>query len=160
MNLESISVWGLVATVVMTTIMAGALPLGLSRVSIPFILGTMVTPDRSRANLIGFVAQVIIGWVLALLYALAFDRWHEARWWIGAILGLIHGLFLLMVIMPLLPGAHPRMATETRGPEPTRELEPPGFMACHYGQWTPLVVVFAHIVYGTILGAFYHIAPR
>lgn len=157
MNFESISLWGFVATVVMTTMMAAALPLGLSRVSLPFILGTMITADRGRANVVGFITHVIGGWVLALLYALAFDRWHVAHWWIGAILGLVHGLFLLTVVMPLLPGVHPRMASEMRGPEPTRELEPPGFMALHYGQWTPVVVLVVHIVYGTILGAFYRV---
>jgi hypothetical protein len=60
--------------------------------------------------------------------------------------------------MPLLPGLHPRMASEHRGPEPTRLLEPPGFLALHYGRRTPVVAVLAHVLYGIILGAFYRIA--
>jgi hypothetical protein len=69
----------------------------------------------------------------------------------------VHGLFVLLAVMPMLPGLHPRMASEQRGPEPTRQLEPPGFLALNYGRRTPLSVIAAHLVYGTILGAFYRL---
>jgi len=52
---------------------------------------------------------------------------------------------------------HPRMATEQRGPEPTRQLEPPGFLAMNYGRRTPVSVIIAHLVYGAVLGAFYRL---
>jgi hypothetical protein len=80
-----------------------------------------------------------------------------AAWWLGLGIGLVHGLFVLLAIMPMLPGLHPRMASEQRGPEPTRQLEPPGFLALNYGRRTPLSVILAHLVYGTILGAFYRL---
>jgi hypothetical protein len=47
------------------------------------------------------------------------------------------------------------MASEHRGPEPTRGLEPPGFMALNYGRQTPVISLVAHVLYGVILGAFY-----
>mgnify|MGYP001367797883 CR=1 FL=1 len=50
-----------------------------------------------------------------------------------------------------------RMATDARGPEPTRELEPPGFMALNYGRRTPLVTLLAHVIFGAILGMFYRV---
>jgi hypothetical protein len=50
------------------------------------------------------------------------------------------------------------MASEQRGPEPTRQLEPPGFMALNYGRRTPLLTLLAHLVYGAIIGAFYRLA--
>jgi hypothetical protein len=31
-------------------------------------------------------------------------------------------------------------------------------MGLHYGQWTPVVILFAHTVYGVIMGAFYRLA--
>jgi hypothetical protein len=158
MNLIGLSLWGFIATIVMTTIVAGAQPLGLSRASLPFILGTMFTADRGRAAVIGFFANIVQGWVFAVLYALVFDYLHAANWWIGGLLGVFHSLFVLTVFMPLLPGLHPRMASELRGPQPTRELEPPGFMGLHYGRWTPVVILVAHLVYGIILGAFYRLA--
>jgi len=47
------------------------------------------------------------------------------------------------------------MVSDSRGPEPTRLLEPPGFLAMNYGRMTPIVTLVAHTVYGLILGSFY-----
>jgi hypothetical protein len=49
------------------------------------------------------------------------------------------------------------MASEQDGPTPTKQLEPPGFMALNYGRRTPITVILAHLVYGGILGAFYRL---
>ena len=76
---------------------------------------------------------------------------------VGAAIGLVHGLFVLVAPMPVLPAMHPRMAAEQHGPTPTKQLEPPGFLALNYGRRTPLSVVLAHLVYGGILGAFYQV---
>jgi len=59
------------------------------------------------------------------------------------------------VVMPALPDLHPRMASKHHGPTPTRQLEPPGFMALNYGRNTPGITLGAHVVYGGLLGAFY-----
>lgn len=126
--------------------------------SIPFIVGTMVTADRSRAGVVGFVLHFVNGWIFAVVYALAFESWGRATWWLGAGVGVVHGVAVLVALMPTLPGFHPRMASEQRGPEPTRALEPPGFMALHYGRRTPAVTLVAHVAYGAVLGAFYHLA--
>lgn len=155
MNGPSVLLWGFVATIVLTTLMSGAQALGLSRMSIPFMLGTMVTPARDRAPLLGFVIHLLNGWMFAIIYAAAFESWGRATWWLGAGIGLVHALAVLVAVMPLLPGLHPRMASEHRGPEPTRALEPPGFLALNYGRRTPLIALLAHLVYGAILGAFY-----
>ena len=158
MNLPSILFWGFVATIVLTTLMSAGQGLGLSRMAIPFMVGTMFTPNRDLARLIGFLVHLIVGWVFALLYALAFESWHRSTWWLGAGIGLLHGLVILVAIMPLLPAMHPRMASEHQGPEPTRGLEPPGFLALNYGRRTPLLILIAHLAYGAILGGFYHLA--
>ncbi|HEX5506838.1 MAG TPA: hypothetical protein VFW96_29765 [Thermomicrobiales bacterium] len=157
LNLASSGLWGFVGTVVLTGLLAGSQGLGLTRMSLPFMLGTMFTPDRDRAKLVGFFVHLLNGWWLALIYAAAFQRWRRATWWLGAGIGLVHGLFVLVTVMPLLPGLHPRMASEQRGPTPTRQLEPPGFLALHYGRRTPLSVLLAHLVYGAVLGAFYEV---
>ncbi|MBI2527386.1 MAG: hypothetical protein HYV93_15540 [Candidatus Rokubacteria bacterium] len=158
MNVPAVLLWGFVATIVLTTVMAAAQGLGLSRMSIPFMLGTMMTPNRDRAPLLGFVIHLLNGWGFAFIYAFAFESWGRATWWLGAGIGLVHGLAVLVAVMPLLPGLHPRMASEHRGPEPTRALEPPGFMALNYGQRTPLLTLVAHVFYGTILGSFYAVS--
>lgn len=158
MNLASVTLWGLIATLALTTLMQGAQGLGLSRMSVPFMLGTILTPNRNTAPVLGFALQFLLGWAMAIVYALVFESLRRSSWWLGGILGLAHGGFILIGVLPLLPGIHPRMASEHHGPEPTRALEPPGFMALNYGRRTPLATLAAHIVYGVLLGGFYQLA--
>jgi uncharacterized membrane protein YagU involved in acid resistance len=155
MNFPSVLLWGFVATVVMSTVMEGSRGIGWSRMSLPFMLGTIFTANYDYAAPIGFALQFVSGWIIALLYALIFESWHRATWWLGGALGLVHGLAFLVLLMPLLPSLHPRMASERTGPDPTRALEPPGFMALNYGDRTPLFTILGHVLYGVILGAFY-----
>lgn len=158
MNFGSVVLWGFVATAVLTTLMAASQGFGISRMNLPYMLGTMVTPDRDRAKVLGFLAHMVNGWLFTLLYVAAFESWGRATWWLGGMIGLVHAAFVLAAIMPILPGFHPRMANEQRGPTPTRQLSPPGFLALHYGRRTPISVLVAHIVFGSILGAFYTLA--
>jgi uncharacterized membrane protein YagU involved in acid resistance len=157
MNTRSISLWGFVGTLALTTLMAGSQALGLTRMNLPYMLGTMVTSDRDRAKLMGFGMHLVNGWLFASLYAVAFQSWRRATWWLGAAIGLTHALFVLVAASTALPALHPRMASEQQGPTPTRQLEPPGFLALNYGYRTPLSVIIAHAVYGGILGAFYRV---
>ena len=145
---------------VLATCLAASQGLGLSRMSLPLMLGAAFTGDRRRANVYGFALHFVNGWLFALVYALVFESWRRATWWLGAILGLAQALFILAAVMPLLPYVHRRMATEEFGPNPTRQLEPPGFMALNYGRHTPVATIIAHLLYGAILGAFYSLAPR
>lgn len=157
-HLRNVLLWGLVATAAMTTILQGSQGFGLSRLSLPFLLGTLFTADRRRANLIGFVLYTFGGWAFAALYWLVFLTLDTAAsWWIGAALGLLHGLFLLAVALPVLPAVHPRMASEHDGPTATRRLEPPGFLGLNYGRRTALTTLLGQAVYGAILGAAYSV---
>jgi hypothetical protein len=150
--------WGFAATVVLTTIMAASQSLGFTRMNIPYLLGTMFTANRDRARVIGVAVHLLVGWLFAFLYAAIFQAWAAAGWWRGAMIGFVHSAFVLVVGMPILPGIHPRMASEQQGPTPKRQLEPPGQLGLHYGAGTPLSVVLAHVVYGAILGGFYRLA--
>jgi hypothetical protein len=155
MNLPSILLWGFAATVVLTTLTLAGQSLGLTRIDMPFIIGTMVTPDRDRAKIIGYAMHLFNGWVFAIVYALFFENLHRATWWFGAALGSVQGIVVVVALLPLLPGIHPRMVSDFRGPEPTRLLEPPGFLSTNYGRATPLITILAHAIYGAILGGFY-----
>jgi hypothetical protein len=118
------------------------------------MLGAIFTPDRDKARLFGFFIHLLNGWIFSLLYVAIFYLWGGASWWRGAIIGLGQGTFVLTVGMQLLPGLHPRMASESQGPTVARQLEPPGFLALNYGFRTPLSVVLAHIAFGALLGLF------
>ena len=154
---QAVLLWGMLATMIMTLIMQGSQGLGLSRLSLPFLVGTFFTADRRIANIIGFLCHLAVGWLFALLYYFIFLRIGTANLWLGMAFGLVHGVFVLVVVLPLLPEVHPRLATEYDGPSATRRLEPPGFMGLNYGYRTPLVVLIAHIIYGAMLGALFTI---
>jgi uncharacterized membrane protein YagU involved in acid resistance len=155
MNWASWLLWGFVATIVLTTLMAGSQGFGFTRMNIPYMLGTMFTPSRDRAKLIGFFLHLINGWLFSLIYVAAFHLWGGATWWRGALTGFIHAGFVLTAGMRLMPGLHPRMASEQQGPTLMRQLEPPGFFALNYGFQTPISVIIAHLAFGIVLGAFY-----
>lgn len=150
---ESLVLWGLIATVAMTAILQMSQGFGLSRLSLPFLVGSAFTADRSTAFVLGSALYLLIGWAFAFLYFLFFASVGVYTWWLGAIVGLIHGLFLLVCILPYLPYVHPRMASEYHGVSIGRRLEPPGFMAMNYGFQTPLATLIAQAVYGGVLGA-------
>ena len=160
MNWPSWMLWGFVATLIMTTLEAGSQELGLTRVDFPYLIGTIFTPDRDRAKFYGFVAHIVNGWGISLLYVFVFESLQRTSWWIGGVIGLVHALFVLMVVLWMMPGIHPRMASEQHGPTATRQLEPPGVFGLNYGMRTPVSVLISHIVFGIILGTFYHLSTR
>jgi hypothetical protein len=157
MNWGSWILSGFVATLALSTLLAASQGLGLTRMNIPYLVGTIITIDREKARLYGFIAHLLNGWVFSLLYVFIFEARHLANWWFGLLIGLAHAIFVLTVAMSLLPSFHPRMATERHGPTTRRQLEPPGFMALNYGIQTPLSALVAHAVYGAILGSLYHL---
>ncbi len=155
MNLLSILLWGFAATLVLTTVILIGQSLGWTRIDMPFIIGTMVTSHRDRAKVIGYALHTAIGWCFAVVFALFFEQMQRATWWLGLSFGLLQGFVVVVAILPLLPGVHPRMVSDSRGPEPTRLLEPPGFLCTNYGRMTPIIVIAAHALYGLVLGAGY-----
>lgn len=160
MNWPSWLLWGFVSTLFLSTLEAATQEIGLTRVDLPYMLGTMVTPDRDRAKLYGFFIHLMNGLVFSLLYVLIFHAWGEAGWWRGMLLGLAHAAFVLLVIMRLLPGVHPRMASELHGPTASRQLEPPGHLGLNYGVRTPLSIILSHALFGAILGTFYRLPGK
>jgi len=145
---------GLVATILLTVVLRGSQLVGLTRMDLPLILGLWATRDRERAKFVGIFVHILVGWPLAAIYAGAFWLLGGASWWLGALLGLGHAAFVLLVVLPSLPGVHPRMASERTGPDPTRHLQPPGLAGLNYGRRTAVATVIGHVLYGLVLGVF------
>jgi hypothetical protein len=155
MSIGLILLWGFVATVVLTSIMAVSKPLGISRMDIPFLLGTMFTSNRNKAPFYGLIAHMLIGLLFAFLYAAIFKSSGITNRWFGLFVGFMHGVFVLSAGMQVLSTFHPRMAHPYQGPTPTKQLQPPGFFAINYGRGTPVVTLVAHMLYGGLLGFFF-----
>jgi hypothetical protein len=146
------ALFGLIATTALTAVMIAAQLAGLSRLDLPLVLGTAVTADPDRARVVGFFIHLGFGQAFAFGYAATFALVGRATWWLGALLGLLHAAVALTVLLPLLPGVHPRMASHRAGLLSRAVLEPPGLLGLNYGIQTPAVAIAAHLVYGTMLG--------
>jgi hypothetical protein len=158
------NVWGAVAggfvgTLVLTTALRTAGELGLTRMDLPFLLGTIVSADRARAKALGYAMHFVAGQVFAMVYLAIFAAIGHSGWWLGAVFGLAHGLFAgTALVNVLLPVIHPRMGTPLSSATDRPLLEPPGFMMLNYGRRTPLATIAAHVAYGTIVGGFVSLA--
>jgi hypothetical protein len=152
-------VGGLAGTVVLTTILRAASELGLTRMDIPFLLGTALTEDRVRAKAIGYALHFVFGLLFALAYYAIFVVIDRSGFLLGAGFGLVHALFAgTALVNILLPAVHPRMGSgfDAAGSSPV--LEPPGFLLLNYGRQTALATVLAHLAYGAIVGGFVSLA--
>ena len=158
------SVWGALAggfvgTLVLTTALRAANELGLTRVDLPFLLGTAITHDRARAKALGYLLHVIAGELFALLYYAIFTAIDTSGWLLGALFGLLHGIVSTTALVNiLLPVVHPRMGSTLSAADSSPLLEPPGFLMRNYGRRTPLATLLAHVAYGAIVVGFASIA--
>jgi hypothetical protein len=160
-----VNAWGAVAggfvgTLVLTTALRAASELRLTRMDLPFLLGTAVTVNRTWAKALGYVMHFLNGQVFALMYYAVFVAIGQAGWLLGALFGLAHGLFAgTALVTILLPVVHPRMGSPLTSAPRVALLEPPGFLMLNYGPGTPLVTLVAHVGYGAIVGGFTALGP-
>ncbi len=155
MTITGALVGGFIGTVVLTTTMRAASEARLSRMDLPFLLGTGVTDDRLRAKLVGYVIHFLFGQLFALGYGLLFLGVGRSGWLLGAGFGLVHGVLAGTVLVNvLLPIVHPRMGTTLTGANSSPLLEPPGFLMRNYGRSTVVVLLAAHLAYGALVGGF------
>jgi hypothetical protein len=144
---------GVTGTLVLTTMTQAASEMGVTRMDLPFLLGTIVTENRRKAKAIGYCFHFLLGVVFAMAYGVFFQAIGWSAWWLGALLGVVHAFFISTVLVNvLLPIVHPRIGTPDTAANEVALLEPPGFLMLNYGRNTFLVTLAAHVVYGAIVG--------
>ena len=156
------SVWGALAggfigTLVLTTALRSANELGLTRIDLPFLLGTAVT-RTGRAKALGYLMHLAAGELFALAYR-DLRRHRDER--LGARSAARTSPRNRLGDGPgdiLLPAVHPRMGNELTAANTSPLLEPPGFLLRNYGRGTPTATLLAHLAYGAIVGGFASIA--
>ena len=147
------ALFGLLATAILTSVMIVAQLVGWTRLDLPLLLGTMAVDDPDRARVVGFFLHLAIGEGFALGYAAGFALVDRATWWLGALFAMVHVAVALTILVPLLPGVHPRMNSHRAGPASLAVLEPPGLLGLNYGVATPAVAIGAHLAFGIALGS-------
>ena len=144
---------GFVGTLVLSTLLRAASEFRLTRMDLPFLLGTAVTDNRRRAKVWGYVLHFTLGLLFALGYAAIFAAIGVTGWRAGAMLGALHAAFVGTVLVNvLLPIVHPRIGTPESAADDIALLEPPGFLLLNYGRRTFVLTLAAHIAFGAIVG--------
>jgi hypothetical protein len=145
---------GALGTLVLATLLRAASEFGMTRMDLPFLLGTAFTDNRRRAKVWGYVLHFALGPVFALGYAAFFAAFGRSGWPIGALLGAVHAGFVGTVLVNvILPIVHPRIGTPDTAADEIALLEPPGFLLLNYGRRTFALTLAAHIAFGAIVGA-------
>ena len=159
MNVWAALAGGFIGTLVLTTALRTANELSLTRVDLPFLLGTAVSRDRARAKALGYLLHLVAGEVFALVYFVIFTAIDTSGWALGALFGLLHGIVSATALVSvLLPVVHPRMGSTLSAADSSPLLEPPGFLMRNYGRGTPTATLLAHTAYGAIVGGFTSLA--
>jgi len=144
---------GFVGTLVLSTLLRAASEFGLTRMDLPFLLGTAITDNRRRAKVWGYVLHFTLGLLFALGYAAIFAALGVSGWRAGALLGALHAAFVgTALVNVLLPIVHPRIGTPETAAHEIALLEPPGFLLLNYGRRTFLLTLAAHVAFGAIVG--------
>ncbi len=159
MNIWAALAGGFAGTLVLTSVLRAASEARLTRMDLPFLLGTAVTSDRRRAKVLGYLAHFGFGFLFALVYYGLFEAIGRSGWALGAVFGLVHGVFSATALVNiLLPMLHPRMGTPFTAAGSSPLIEAPGFLMRNYGRSTAVVSLVAHVLYGTIVGGFVSLA--
>ena len=108
MNYVAVIIAGLAGTVAMTILMYLAPLMGMPKLDIIAMLGTMFTSNKTVSTIIGVMAHLMMGVVFAFIYALLWSFGIGSPTWLwGLIFGALHGLLVYM-IMPMINRMHPR----------------------------------------------------
>jgi len=148
---ESI-VAGAAATVAMTAAMQAGSAMGMTSMNMGLILGSMFKTDEAGAKRLGWVLHGMIGLVFGLVYGVvwwALDPSLDSAWWIGLLLGLLHG-GIAAAAMPMMSGMHPRVRPGAAAGDVV--LPRFGFGGSGFGSMTPLGILAGHLVFGLVWG--------
>lgn len=145
-------VWGVAATAAFTLFSLMGRAMGMTRMDLLDLLGSMVAPAGSgTAKAIGLVMHHANGAILAVAWAYGAALFGlPATWWTALAWGVVLTL-LALLMMTTIGAVHPAMR---RG-----EQDDPGPAATNFGILTPAGSLAGHLVYGLVLGLTYAAWP-
>ena len=137
MNVSVALLAGVLGTIVMTMLMLIGPRMGMPKMDMPGMLGTMVAPPGAAAQALGGVMHLVMGAIVAIFYALAWS-WGlgSPNWAGGGLLGLAHGV-VAAILMPVMTRMHPRNP-ESAG-----------------GAMTVVGILMGHLVFGLVVAWVY-----
>lgn len=155
---------GLVGTGAMSAMMQLAASMGLTRMPpMPLVIGSMMSGDKEKASRIGLMIHfVVMGTlVFGIGYAALFAAFDDASIGAGALIGLVHGVVVGAMAMPMMAAIHPRMAASAGSAGSVTveggqvSLSAPGVFGTRWGGMTPIGMIAGHVVFGVVMALVY-----
>ncbi|MBI4496891.1 MAG: hypothetical protein HY689_03190 [Chloroflexi bacterium] len=116
MNFVGAIIAGLAGTAAMTMLMYAAPMMGMPKMDIIGMQGSMFIANKATALAIGTMTHFMMGVVFALVYALVWSFGIGSPTWLwGLSFGAVHTV-VAMVGMPMMVGIHPRPPEMKAGP--------------------------------------------
>ncbi|MFU8803601.1 MAG: hypothetical protein ACNA8W_07325 [Bradymonadaceae bacterium] len=147
MNLSRAFLAGVIAGIVMSILMALGRAVGIP-LAAEMMLGTMFGLPMGAVGtwVFGFVMHLIVSGLIALLYAVGFERvTHRAGWGVGAAFSLVH-ILIAGIVMAMMPLIHPMIPTP---------MGAPGFLMFNMGAAAAILFIVEHVIYGALVGGIY-----
>ena len=136
---------GLVATAAMTALMYAAPMMGMPKMDIATMLGTMFVPRPGPAFWFGMIIHLIIGTVLfPAIYRFVLQPSSGSGTGKGVSFGLLLWAAANLMVMPMMGAIHPMVKSGM--------LPAPGFLMLNLGVMAPMGSLIGHLFYGALLG--------
>ncbi len=103
---------GFLATLIMTAMIKMSTAAGMTEMpSFELMTGSMMSGDEKTAKAVGAIVHyVMMGTIVfGLIYAFLFQTFDSASWVTGLVIGILHGLVVGLMFMPMMPSMHPRI---------------------------------------------------
>ncbi len=144
---------GLIGGIAFLMVVYMGLGVGMTRMNLLYMLGSMVAPKsfRGTAYAIGLVVHMMMSAAFGLVHAglltaIGVSSVGSAAAW-DLLIGAVHGVLVLIALPMMLTMAHPLVRTG--------DLERPGVAMVGYGSMTPAGSLMAHVAFGLVTGAIY-----
>jgi uncharacterized membrane protein YagU involved in acid resistance len=136
---------GFIATAAMTALMYLAPMIGMPRMDIASMLGSMFVASPGPALWLGMMIHLMMG---SLLFPVVYHVVLQPRRGTGTGRGLWFGLILgaaaNLMVMPMMSFVHPLVKSGM--------MAAPGVLMLHLGAMAPVGSLIGHLVYGGLLG--------
>jgi hypothetical protein len=109
--------------------------------------GSMITGTTTSGSwILGFIITLILGGLIALLYAAVFEAIGRSSWGWGLLGGIVH-LIIGGLVIGWISAVHPSI------PE---VISDPGYYTANFGPDSVAAFSLLHLIYGIIVGGIYN----
>jgi hypothetical protein len=126
---------GIVGTAAMTGLLLFPRWLGIGKIDVIPAVGALITGKEEHAFSIGYIVHFTSGIIFAYIYwGILLLMKLPIVWWVFGMAGFIHGIVVMLLVCITIMEHHPIARYHERG------------------AMTGLAQLFAHIVYGVVVG--------